>query len=288
MHDYVIMTDSSCDLSPETLAQWGVKCIDLTYREAGSSTVLSNSSASLADFYAEMRKGTVYQTSAVNPAECRDAYEEILRSGHDIVYIAFSSGLSVSKQSAELAAQDVKEAFPSQRIAVVDSLCASAGQGLLVYLAVQKKNAGTDFDSLVSYLTDTVSKMCHWFTVDDLKYLKRGGRISAASAFAATVLDIKPVLHMDDEGHLINMSKVRGRKQAIKALAEKYQELAEDPENGIYYISHADCPRDAAALEELIFRKLGTNASIIADIGPVIGSHAGPGTLALFFVGKHR
>lgn len=288
MNDYIIMTDSGCDISPETLTEWGVKCTDLTFRNVESNRVLSNRNASISDFYEAMRQGAVFQTSAVNPAECREAFEAELRCCNDVVYIALSSGLSVSKNSAELAAQDAAGESTLHRISVVDSLCASAGQGLLVYLAVQKKNEGADFDTLVRYLTETAPKICHWFTVDDLKYLKRGGRINAASAFAATVLDIKPVMHMDETGHLVAISKVRGRRQAIKALAEKYQLLAENPEEGVYFISHGDCLEDAALLESLISQRFGNKAACITDIGPVIGSHSGPGTLALFFIGKQR
>ncbi|MCQ2511893.1 MAG: DegV family protein [Lachnospiraceae bacterium] len=288
MNDYVIMTDSGCDISPQTLKDWGIKCVDLTFRNVNSNQTFSNGDVAISDFYAEMRNGTVFQTSAINPEEYKEAFLEELKNGKDVIYIALSSGLSVTSNSAQMAALDLSEEGYFKRIAVVDSLCASSGQGLLLYLAVQKKNEGADFATTVKYLEDTVLKICHWFTVDDLKYLKRGGRISAASAFAATVLDIKPVMHMDDEGHLIAVSKVRGRKQALKAMAEKYQSLAEDPMEGIYFISQGDCMEDALMLEEMICKKNGKKASYIADIGPVIGSHSGPGTLALFFIGKER
>lgn len=288
MKDYVIMTDSGCDINIKTLEDWGVKCVDLTFRNVKTNQSYSNRDVSISDFYAEMKSGTVFQTSAVNPEECKDAFEEELNNGKDVVFIGLSSGLSVSVNSAGLAAMEVSDDSASRRVAVIDSLCASAGQGMLLYLAVQKKNEGADFDTLVTYLRNTLPKMCHWFTVDDLKYLKRGGRVNAASAFAATVLDIKPVMHMDDAGHLVAVSKVRGRKQAIKALEEKYQLLAEDPNEGIYFISHGDCLDDALLLEEMISKKTGKKASCITDVGPVIGSHSGPGTLALFFIGKER
>lgn len=288
MNDYIIMTDSGCDISTEILTAWGVKCIDLTFRKAENQIALSNKDMPISDFYEEMRRGTVFQTSAANPTEYKDAFLAELRRNSDIVYIAFSSELSVSKYFAELAAQDAAEEFSSQRVTVVDSLCASAGQGLLVYLAVQKKKEGADFDTMIRYLSETAPKICHWFTVDDLKYLKRGGRIAAAAAFAATVLDIKPVMHMDEMGHLAAVSKVRGRRHAIKALAERYQLLAENPADGTWFISHSDCLDDAVMLENMITRKFGNKAAFITDIGPVIGSHSGPGTLALFFIGKQR
>ena len=288
MNDYIIMTDSGCDISPATLSEWGVKCVDLSLRNVKTNVIYRNRDVSVPDFYRQMRNGTVFQTSGVNPAECTDAFEVEFRCGKDIVYIALSSGISVSKKAAELGALDATDDFPHNRVYVVDSLCACGGQGLLVYLAVKKKNEGADFDTVVAYLNETASKICHWFTVDDLKYLKRGGRISAASAFAATVLDIKPVMHVDDSGRLVAVSKVRGRKQAVRALVEKYQALAEEPGDGVYFICHGDCLEDALLLENLIIQEGGKNSALITDIGPVIGAHSGPGTLALFFEGKQR
>ena len=286
--DYVITTDSGCDLSVETLSEWGVPCAELTFRNTKNNRVFRNREAVLSDFYAEMRSGAVFQTSGVNPADCRELFESQLRKGKNVLHIGMSSGISVSSVSAELAAKELAEQENTNRIAVVDSLCACGGEGLLVYLAVRKKREGADFQSLVAYLKETAPKLCHWFTVDDLTYLKRGGRVKAAAAFAATVLDLKPVLHVDDGGRLAPTGKVRGRRQAIKALAEKYTLLAEEPERGAYFISHGDCLEDAALLESLILRNSGNRAACITEIGPVIGSHSGPGTLALFFIGKER
>lgn len=287
MNDYIIMTDSGSDIDPEMLESLGVKCVDLVFRKSDESRFYTNRDMASSDFYREMRNGTVFQTSAVNTAEYVDIFSGVLEQGLDIVYLAFSTGLSASKNFADLAASELGEKYPERKIAVVDSLSGSAGLGLLVYMAVQKKKEGADHDFLVSYVKETLPLLAHWFTVDDLRYLKRGGRINPAAAFAATVLDIKPILHMDDEGYLTLISKVRGRKKAIRMLAEKYLETAAE-NDGTYFISHGDCFSDAQLLENIIFQNSGKKAALITDIGPVIGSHSGPGTLALFFIGKHR
>lgn len=285
--DYLIITDSGCDVCPETLESWGVQCIDLSLRKADSPMVYYNRDIDISEFYSEMRKGTQFQTSAINTAEYTDVFSRAFLKGLNVLYICFSSGLSACRNSAVLAAAELAAEYPKNRVEIIDSLCGSGGQGLLVYLAAQKKKNGADMDDLIKYLEATIPNISHWFTVDDLKYLKRGGRISPSAAFAATVLDIKPILHVDDEGHLVPVTKVRGRRAAIKALAEKYQLLAEDPE-APYFISHGDCPDDALLLESIIQAKSKNKAAYITDIGPVVGSHAGPGTLALFFAGRKR
>lgn len=288
MKDYVIITDSSCDIPPELLSDWGVTCIDLTFHFKDEDHEYTNRDYSKAQFYGMMREGKVIQTSAANIDIFMDRFGKVLAEGKDIFYLGFSSGLSCTVNNARIAVDELRQSYPMNTVRVVDSLCASAGQGLLLYLAVKKKKEGGSLDEIAAYTEDTVKHLCHWFTVDDLVYLKRGGRIDPAAAFVATVLNIKPVLHMDDAGHLINVSKVRGRKSAIRALADKYEELACDPENGVFFISHGDCLQDAQALDSMLFEKYGHHAEVIADIGPVIGAHSGPGTLALFFVGQNR
>ncbi|MBQ7605223.1 MAG: DegV family protein [Firmicutes bacterium] len=286
MNPYTIITDSGCDIDIATLEQWGVKCADLTVRNAEDSRIYLNREVKPEKFYTEMREGSVFQTSAVNPEGFKRVFTEELMLGNDIICICVSGGISTTCQSAFIAAQELESQFPNQKIVVIDSLCASEGEGLLVYLAVEKKKTGATLEELEGYVNETIPSLSHWFTVDDLKYLKRGGRISPTAAFAATVLDIKPVMHVDDEGKLIAMSKVRGRRLAIKALADKYSELAADPDGGIYFISQGDCAGDAAILESMIEEKHGHGAAHIGFVGPVIGAHSGPGTLALFFVGK--
>ena len=187
-----------------------------------------------------------------------------------------------------MAAKELMEEYPERKILVVDTFAASAGFGLLVYLTVQQKRKGASLEQAAKFVEDNRFHLCHWFTVDDLVYLKRGGRISATAAFVGGVLNIKPVLHMDDPGHLINMFKVRGRRASIKALADKYGELALDKEGGTVFISHGDCIEDAKLLEKMLAERYGAAVKLITYVGPVIGSHSGPGTLALFFLGRER
>ena len=288
MKEFTIITDSGCDIAADRLKEWGVRHVDMPFRFEGDPPSDESPNLPLKVFYQLMRDGKVARTSAVNPDTFRTAFEQELKDERDILYIGFSSGLSGTVTSARIAADDLQAAYPDRRIEVIDTLCASAGQGLLLYLAVQQKKGGSGLDETVRFVKETVPHLVHWFTVDDLVYLKRGGRINAASAFAATVLKIKPVLHVDDEGHLINMAKVRGRHASLRAMADKFDETCIDPKNATYFISHGDCREDAEALEAMIFEKHGCKASLICDIGPVIGAHSGPGTLALFFVGEKR
>ena len=288
MSNYVIITDSSCDLAPETLKEWSVESINLTFHLDGSSQEYINSDMPSGVFYQRMREGSVFKTAAANMEDFCQVFEQKLQEGVDILYLGFSSGLSNTVCAGQMAATELMEKYPERRITVIDTLCASAGQGMVVYLAVQKKQSGASMEEVAAYVNGLLPHLCHWFTVDDLVYLKRGGRVSAATALLGGILNIKPILHVDDEGHLISMGKVRGRRQSIQALAKKYEETALSPENGPYFISHGDCMDDAKALENCIFEKYGVKATLIADIGPVIGSHSGPGTLALFFLGKNR
>ena len=288
MRDYIIFTDSACDIKPEILAEWGVKYCSLTLRFTGEDKEYLNDEIDVKEFYDKMRAGGVAKTAAINSETFVEAFEKILKEGKDILYLGFSSGLSTTYNSARLAAQQLSDAYPEAKIFTVDTLAASAGQGLLVRLVVNKKNSGATIDEAADYAISIVSRICHWFTVDDLVYLKRGGRISAAAAFFGNVIGIKPVLHVDNAGHLVNVMKVRGRKSAVATMAEKYAELADDKEGGLIYISHADCIKDVNELAEIFKSKYGASVDIITDVGPVIGAHSGPGTLALFFVGRER
>lgn len=288
MNDYVIFTDSGCDLAPETLEKWGVRSRSLTFSFDGGATAFTDEEMPVSAFYAKMREGAIAKTAAVNVSTFTEAFEEELEKGNDVLYLGFSSGLSATYNSGRIAMEELAEKYPERKLVAVDSLCASAGQGLLLYLAVQKKAEGADIDALAKYLNDIRLNISHWFTVDDLVYLKRGGRISPTVAFVGNVLGIKPVLHVDNEGHLINMFKVRGRRTAVSALADKLGETALDPKGGTVYVSHADCMADAEALSSILREKYGATVDIITNVGPVIGAHSGPGTLALFFVSKER
>lgn len=288
MSNYVIYTDSGSDIKPELLSEWGVRSVALTFRFAEEDKEYSDNEMSVKTFYDKMREGGVAKTAAVNVQMFKAAFEQALGEGLDVLYIGFSSGLSTTFNSAHLAAKELSESYPERKIITVDGLSASAGQGLLVNLAVKKKNGGAAIDELAEYVEGIKLSICHWFTVDDLVYLKRGGRINPATAFVGNLLGIKPVLHVDDAGHLVNVSKVRGRKAALSALADKYGEFAIERDGGIAYISNADCLDDAQYLSVLLKERYNATVEVITDVGTVIGAHAGPGTMALFFVGSKR
>lgn len=288
MSEYVIFTDSACDLSQSLLKEWGILCRPLTLHFEGEDKEYSDGEMEVKTFYDKMREGSIAKTAAVNVDAFQDAFEGVLKEGLDLLYLGFSSGLSSTCNSAQIAAEELAEKYPERKIRVVDTLAASAGEGLLVYLALQKKNGGATLDEVADYVESIKLNLCHWFTVEDLVYLKRGGRVSSMVALAGTVLGIKPILHVDNEGHLINISKVRGRKASIAALADKYTELAITPNEGTVFISHGDCLEAAESLAAMIEAKHGVKTEIITYVGPVIGAHSGPGTLALFFLGKER
>ena len=288
MQDYVIVTDSSCDIVPETLAEWEVPFVSLTVKFDEDQDSFANFDMPFDRFYERMRKGSVARTAATNLDSFKQVFEPLLKEGKDLLYIGFSSGLSTTVNSGAMAAKELMEEYPERKILVEDTFAASAGFGLLLYLTVQEKRKGATLEEAAKFVEDNRFHLCHWFTVDDLVYLKRGGRISAAAAFVAGVLNIKPVLHMDDPGHLISMFKVRGRRASIKALADKFGELALDKENGTVFISHGDCIEDAKLLEKMLADRYNAKVQLITYVGPVIGSHSGPGTLALFFLGRER
>lgn len=287
MADYKIITDSGCDLPKDMLERMDVKTVSLTVNFKGEVREDSVDEG-IREMYDDLRAGEVATTSAVNPARWAEVMEPSLAEGKDLLVITFSSGLSATSQSAVIAASELAEKYPERTVKVVDSLCASLGQGLLVHYAAQKKADGISLEELTAWLEENRYHLCHWFTVDDLMYLKRGGRISATTAVVGTMLKIKPVLHMDDEGHLINMSKTRGRKASIEALVAKAVELGADYDNSTMFICHGDCIEDAEYLAKLAKEKAGAKEVFIGYTGAVIGSHSGPGTLALFFLGSKR
>ena len=288
MNDYVIFTDSGCDINPELLQTWGVQFANMTFTFVGEDREYINTDITNKEFYDRMRQGAHPKTAAINADTFAKAFEKILREDKDILYVAFSSGLSTTVNSAHIAVQDLKERYPNQKIVIVDTLAASAGGGLMVYMAVQQKKAGLSLDDNAAHIESLTAQHCIWFTVDDLEYLKRGGRVSPVVAFAGSILGIKPILQMDSEGHLIKVTTARGRKKSIEMLVDKYGELSYENKNTPIFISHSDCPEDAQFLAQMLKKKYGVDAELIADIGPIIGSHCGPGTLALFFIGKHR
>ncbi len=288
MSNYVIFTDSACDLGPELLSEWGVRYRALTFYFNGDDREYTNDDMPVAEFYERMRQGGVAKTSAVNADVFTEAFEELLREGKDILYLGFSGGLSTTCNCGRIAAEELAEKYPERKIIVVDTLCASAGQGLLVRLVVDKKAAGATIEEAAQYAEDTKLGVAHWFTVDDLEYLKRGGRVSPTVAFVGNTLGIKPIMHVDNEGHLVKVDKARGRRKSLMTMADMYTESALTPEAGYVFISHADCEEDARFVAEQIKERHGVEVQVITDVGPVIGAHSGPGTFALFFLAKNR
>ena len=286
MENYVIYTDSGCDIEKETLAEWGVGLIPLSFRFNHIDCEYYEGDMPIAEFYDKMREGGSAKTSAVNMETFKDTFRKELEKGNDVLYLAFSSGLSNTYNAGRLAAEELLEEFPDRRVIAVDTLAASAGQGLLVKLASELKAEGKAIEEVARYILDNRDYMCHWVTVEDLKYLKRGGRISAATAIVGSMLAIKPIIHVDNEGKLISVGKARGRKASIKELAAKYEALAKD-KGGRVFISHGDCHDDAEEVGDIL-RAKGARVELITNIGTVIGAHSGPGTIAVFFYGTEK
>lgn len=287
MANFQIITDSGSDLPIEMQRKLNIEVARLTLNFRGKE-LEDSVDGGMKELYDALRAGEEAKTSAVNPDAWQKIMEPVLQQEKDILVLAFSSGLSTTYQSAVIASGELLEKYPQRKIRVVDTRAASLGQGLLIWYACKKRDQGMELDQIADWAEENKLHLCHWFTVDDLMYLKRGGRISAATAIVGTVLGIKPVLHMDDEGHLINMSKARGRKASIAALAEKIGQLGLPGENKTVFICHGDCLEDAKYLEKLVREKYGVEEVFIGYTGAVIGSHSGPGTLALFFLGKNR
>ncbi len=242
------------------------------------------------DFYAMMRSGKMPTTSQVNPEQFRRNFGEFITENKNILYLSFSSGLSSSCQNAFLVAGEMMEEQKDIRIRVIDSLCASLGEGLLVHKAVQLQKAGKTLDETATWVTDHLLNLTHVFTVDDLNHLYRGGRVSKATAIIGTLAGIKPILHVDDEGHLVPLSKVRGRKKSLIALVDLMEQKMGSyrDQNDIVFISHGDALEDAQFVADEIKKRFGIDQFLINHIGPTIGAHAGPGTIALFFMGDVR
>lgn len=287
---YILMTDSSCDLSPEMIRELDLQIVPLSVVIDGEAHTndMDQSRYSVEEIYQMLRDGKHITTSAANVDQFQNAMRPFLEQGDDVLMLSFSSGLSATYSACEVAVAALQEEYPQRTVAAVDTKCASMGQGLLVYLAAQKKAQGASLEEVRQFAEDTKMQICHWFTVDDLFFLKRGGRVSAASAAIGSVLNIKPVLHVDNEGKLIPMSKVRGRKASLRAMAKKMEETAINPQDQIVFISHGDCLADAQDLANQVKTQLGVKEVVINYIGPVIGSHSGPGTVALFFLGNPR
>lgn len=287
--EYVLSSETTCDMPREYYKENGVNLLGLTYTINGKDyDSAAEDSLSPKEFFQMIADGAMPKTSQVTIEQAANSFEKLVREGKDVLHLAFSSGLSGTYQSCTIAAQEVMERFPGSKIIVVDSLAASMGEGLLLHYAIQKKNEGLTIDELAQYLIDTRLKLVHNFTVNDLFHLYRGGRVSKVTAVVGMALGIKPLLHVDDEGHLINVGKTRGRKQALTWLVDKMEEKIGDNKNDVIYISHSACYEDAQFVAELVKKRFGTKEVVIGDIGQVIGSHTGIGTVALFFIGDTR
>ncbi len=284
-----LVTDSTADLPVEYLEEHGVACMNLSYILDGE-TYGQGKELEPKAFFDMMRQGKMPTTSQINPDEAKNFLEKIVETDKEILYIAFSSGLSGSYNNGCLAAQEVMEEHPDCRIEVVDSLCASMGEGLLVYKVVQLMEQGKSLDEVVAWIEVNKMNFVHVFTVDDLNHLYRGGRVSKTTAIIGTLAGIKPMLHVDDEGHLINISKIRGRKKALTALVDYMEKKTEGytAGNDMVMISHGDALEDAEFVRDVIKERLGVQNFMINTLGPVIGAHTGPGLIALFFMGTSR
>lgn len=289
MRYYTIVTDSSCDLPAPLLEKMGIRVVPLAVNLDGKTyfNYPDGRAIGFEEYYAQLRSGKQATTSAVNMSLFRTVMEAELIAGHDMLYLGFSSGLSGTFNAGAMAARELQEEYPEFELIAVDTLCACMGQGLLVYLAALEKAGGKSMHEVRDFVEAQKLHICHWYTVDDLQHLKRGGRIGGTTARLGTMLNIKPVMNMDNEGKLAAVSKARGRAAALRALVDKMGEQAIEPEKQTVFIAHADCYDDAHKVAEMVHERFGSK-SLINYIGPVIGAHAGPGTVALFFVGKER
>ncbi len=290
MSDYKIITDSTCDLTPKLVEELDVQVIPLSFvmGEKVYYNYPDERDMSAGEFYRRIRAGESSTTNQINTSTFLDVFTPVLAAGHDILYMAFSSGLSGTYNSACMAAEELRGKFPERKILMVDTLAASMGEGLLVYYAVQQKRAGATIEELESWVVNNRNRLAHWFTVDDLNHLKRGGRVSGTAAFVGTMLGIKPVLHVDNEGHLIPMEKVRGRRQSLDALVKHMGKTAQLENAKTVFISHGDAQEDAEYVAEQVRTKFPGSKVYLNTIGPVIGAHSGPGTIALFFMAENK
>ena len=283
-----VTADSTCDLSADILEEYNIAITPLTVIKAGTGYI-DGVTITPAEIFAHVAAGgDLCSTSAVSVGEFHDAMRPILESGKDILCVSFSSALSTTYQSSVIAAEELKDEFPDAKILTVDSLCASLGQGLFVYLCAQEQKKGKTIDEVKTFAEETKGRVCHWFTVDDLNYLKKGGRVSAATALVGTMLSIKPIMHTSDEGKLTVVGKARGRKSSLNTLIDTVGRLGINLQDQVMFICQADCQAEAETVAAQLKQRYGVKEVYINYIGPVIGSHTGPNTMGLFFVGTKR
>ena len=288
---FAIVTDSSSNLTEEMIDRFDLSILPLTFMVDGEEyrSYLKGEKTDLSQFYAMMREGKVITTSLPNLQESRETIEALLKDGRDVLYLGFSSGLSGTYQAIELLLAELAGLYPDRTVYSVDTLAASGGEGLLVYYAAKMRDEGATVEAVRDWVEDHKLHLAHWFTVDDLMFLFRGGRVSRTSAWAGTLLNIKPVMHVDDEGHLIPLEKVRGRKKSLKALVDHMEQTADAPvADQTVFITHGDCLEDAEYVADLVRERFGVTDIMINWVDPVIGAHSGPGTMALFFLASQR
>lgn len=287
MASFIITTDTTCDLPEDYLSRHKIEIIPLHYELEG---ILYGADHLLppSEFYDKMRSGLMPTTNACIPEAAKECFTKYVEEGKSVLHIAFSSGLSSSYSNCMLAANDIMESMPAANIQVVDSLCASLGEGLLVHKAVQLKESGASIEETVKWLEDNKLHLCHNFTVDDLYHLHRGGRVSKTAAVIGTLVNVKPILHVDNEGYLKPLGKVRGRKKSLISLVDRMEKQIRGYENDTVFISHGDCLSDAQFVADLVKERFGIEDIIINYVCPTIGAHSGPGTIALFFMGNPR
>lgn len=289
MKEYVIVTDATCDLPKEIVEDLGIIVLPMEFHIGQETYVHQTGWCNITDheFFERLRKGEVATTSQVSMQIYLDTFGELLEQGKDVLYLAFSSGLSGSYHTALVVREELQQSYPNRQLWIIDTLCAASGEGLLVWLAVQQQRKGITLQDNAQWIEQHKREICHWFTVDDLDHLKRGGRISGMTAVLGTMLNVKPILRVDDTGHLVSISKVRGRKKSIVDLVERTAASIQDWNSAPVFVSHADSPQDAEWMVEKL-RKAGANNIILTDIGPIIGAHSGPGTLLISSWGKQR
>ena len=289
--NFEIVTDSSSNLLDETIGRFGLHILPLTFMIDGQQrqSFVKGEKSDLKQFYTMMREGKVITTSLPNMSDSEILLRSLLEAGRDILYLGFSSGLSGTYQAIALLLDNLAAEFPERRVLHVDTLAASGGEGLLVYKAAQMAQAGASIEETRQWVEDNKLKLAHWFTVDDLMFLFRGGRVTRTSAWVGTMLNIKPVMHVDNDGHLIPLEKVMGRKKSILGMLKHMEKTADTPiSEQTVFITHGDCLEDAEFLRDKIAEKFGVTDIHINYVDPVIGAHSGPGTLALFFMASHR
>lgn len=286
MDNYIIVSDSTLDLSQDMIEELGIKIIPMKY--IIDNKIYTDGEHSSEEFYGQLRKGVAVSTTQINTEEFVEFFSKYLSEGKDVLYIGFSSGLSGTYNNAIRASEQLRDSYPNNKVIVVDSLSASVGQGLLIYYVALKKKSGCSLEELKNWLIENRTKLCHWFTVDDLHHLKRGGRISSTVAVIGSVLNVKPLLFIDNDGKLKISEKIRGRKKTIDLMISKLHDAHLNIEDSLVIVGHSDSLEDAEYIAQKLKNEFSIDNVIIRPIGPIIGSHTGPGTLGLCFLGSTR